>query len=85
MAEAKGRTEMNRRPRNLTPHLEAEWQRQFPDETPKITRGMKVLAAFLMRQIDRTGTAPIIEPSVYLEGAEPGPNVRPKKRGAPPE
>ncbi len=75
---------MNRRPRNYLPYLRAEYARRHPSRPPKEDFADEVLAAvaFVMRQIDPDGTRPVIEPSAYLEGAEPGPTARPSgKRG----
>lgn len=73
---------MNRKPRNLIPHLRAEYARQFPHRPAKedFADEILVLGAVLMRQIDPTGKSPMIEPPVYAEGAEPGPSVKPSGR-----
>ncbi len=67
-----------KRRRNLTPHLTAEWQRQFPTRPAKteFSDELLVLAAVLMRQIDPTGTKPIIEPPMPADGYEPRYTVR---------
>ena len=69
---------MIRKPRNYLPHLSAEYARQHPSRPPKEEFSDEVVAAvaFLMRQIDPTGKMPVIEPPVYLEGAEPGPSAQ---------
>ena len=75
---------MIRKPRNFLPHLTAEYARQHPSRPPKEDFSDEVVAAvaFLMRQIDPTGKAAVIEPAVYLEGAEPGPSAKSSgKRG----
>ena len=75
---------MNRKPRNLTPHLRAEYARQFPHRPPKeeFDDQILVLGVVLMRQIDPTGKLPVIEPPAYPEGYEPQPDVKASvKRG----
>ncbi len=71
---------MIRKPRNYVPHLRAEWHRQHPDrpshDHKEFNDEILVAVAFIMRQIDPTGIKPVIEPPVYLEGAEPGPSAK---------
>lgn len=74
---------MTRR-RNYIPHLTAEYARQHPMRPLKTEFSDEALAvtAFIMRQIDPTGTRPIIEPPMPAEGYEPENCVRPSvKRG----
>ncbi|WP_088255366.1 hypothetical protein [Fimbriiglobus ruber] len=73
---------MNRSPRNYVPHLAAEYGRQHPCRPAKtdFNDELLVAVAFLMRQIDPTGTKPIIEPPMPAEGYEPQKSARPSGR-----